>query len=358
MKLMEPSSVGALLLIVLVGNTVRGQDFPETSAAAQLSITHGFKQSSLPLLHRFASGDPAEMSTALVEKLCPTPCPHPTANTPGNMLEITTSYWSLQMLGDGSSAKFQDAEVQKRAHLLAKPYSERMAATALERAGRKVIESKLASVIVLGPEEELVPLRTDYRIEGGYNLKTRETVRSIVANRIVFGRTIAGVPIVGGGSTVVITFTNDGSLESFQYDWPKYEVATHQPVVNVDEIRRRIKKVIGVRIGAPVANLYSEAPKTEEPTYAIELTKNTVLRKLECGYYDPGINGGAATMVIQPGCVYHAVFQGEDGTRAGFAGAVPGAAQIQPDAGWPEAVILRGPSLNQQPIVPGSSRPQ
>jgi hypothetical protein len=347
-----------LFVIVLTGGTVRGQDFPQTSAAARSSVVHGFKQSSLPLLHRFASSDPAAVSTALVEKLCTTPCPHPRVRTPGNMLEVTNGDWSLQILGDGTSARFQDSAVGKRAHSLAEMDSDRTTASALEQAGRKFIASKLASVIILGPEEELVPVRTDYRIEGGYNVKTRETTRSVVANRIVFGRTTGGVPIVGGGSTVVLTFANDGSLESFQYDWPKYGATTVRAVVNVEEILRRVQKVVGMRTGVPIANPSARAPKDEGPTYAVELTKNTILRKLECGYYDPGFLVRTPNAAVQPGCVYHAVSQGEDGTRSGVAGAVPGAAQIEPDAAWPEAVVLRGPSPNEKPIVPGSSRSQ
>jgi len=32
----------------------------------------------------------------------------------------------------------------------------------------------------------------------------------VVANRIVVGRNIHGVPVVGNGSTVILTFSNDG----------------------------------------------------------------------------------------------------------------------------------------------------
>src|SRR4051812_18029593 len=108
--------VGALSLsgAVLGDNTAHGQDFPKTSADAQLSITQGFEQSSLPLLHRMATSDPDAVSAGLVEKLCPPPCPPLGRRTPGNMLEVTSSYWSLQILGDGTAARFQDLKVRKR----------------------------------------------------------------------------------------------------------------------------------------------------------------------------------------------------------------------------------------------------
>ena len=57
-------------------------------------------------------------------------------------------------------------------------------------------------MIVLGPDEELVPVRTDYRIEVGQDLTTGEVLESVVANRIVFGRTLEGVPVFDGGNYV------------------------------------------------------------------------------------------------------------------------------------------------------------
>ncbi|HXP70776.1 MAG TPA: hypothetical protein VOA88_15950 [Candidatus Dormibacteraeota bacterium] len=340
-------------------DSVRGQERARSNGDSPSPIEYGFKRPSLPLLRRGALKDVGSVSAALVEKLCPAPCRHPAADTPGNMIEVATESWSLQVLGDGSAVRFRDVEVSKRAHRLAKSYSDRASAAALESEGRKFIEARLASVIILGPGEELVPVRTEYRIEGGHNLKTHETVRSVTASHIVFGRTIRGTPVVGGGSTIVLTFANDGSVESFQYDWPKYEEAMSTPrdVVGGQEILRRVEKVISMRVGIPSGNLTERKSRGEGAATAIELSKNMTLQKLECGYYDPGYVARVPEAAVQAGCVYHAVSRGEHGIRAGFAGAVPGAVQIEADAGWPEAGALRRVGSGLEQIVPQSSRP-
>jgi hypothetical protein len=173
----------------------------------------------------------------------------------------------------------------------------------------------------------------------------------------VFGGTIRGVPVVGGGGRVVFTFANDGALESFQYDWPQYQIDNPRTVVAIADILDRVQAVIGDRMGVPTSPT-TRVPKGEGRTYAVELMPNTVLQKLECGYYDPGVLAREAAAVVQPGCVYHVVHQSDDGRRAGFAGAVPAAAQIEPDPGWREAVFLRGPSPSQPPLLPAPSRAQ
>jgi hypothetical protein len=325
---------------LLAGGTAGAEEFPQTTAAAQRLVTEGFKQSSLPLLRREATGSPAAVRASLLEKLCPTPCSSQSTISLGNTLRVTGDHWSLEIKGDADSARFQDLQVAGRAHSLAKPLAQKMSAAELEKAGRAFIAAKLGSVIVLEPGEGLVPVRTDYRIEGGQDIKTREITRSVVANRIVFGRTVDGVPVVGGGSTVVVTFANDRSVESFAYDWPKYHKANLQAVVDTGEILHRVQKVIGVRTGVSAPTFPVRVPKTSGTAFPIPLTTDTMLQKLECGYYDPGVGARDPSAAVQPGCVYHAVFQGQHGIRQGYAGTVPAGAQFEPNAAWVETQIL------------------
>jgi hypothetical protein len=341
--------------VILGASPALGQEFPEARAAAELSITQGFKQSSLPVLHRLGVDAPDAVSAALVEKLCFAPCPSLTRRTPGNLVELASAQWSLQVLGDGSAARFRDSQVATRAHSLAREKTEKTSFESLLRTGRAYIDANLASVIRLGPEEGLVPLRADYRTEAGQNLRTQEFSHSVVANRVVFGRTVRDLPIVGGGSRVVLTFANDGSLESFQYDWPKYQTANVQHLVNMEAILDRVQRIVAFRMGLPASAPSARVP-TRQGTNALELMKNTVLQKLECGYYDPGLLVRDSNAPVQAGCVYYVIFQDEAGSRMGFSGAVPGAVQIEPDATWAEAVILRGRSAGERPTIPGPSR--
>jgi hypothetical protein len=151
------------------------------------------------------------------------------------------------------------------------------------------------------------------------------------------------VHVVVGGSTVVVTFANDLSVESFAYDWPKYQRANLQAVVDAGEILHRVQKVIGARRGVSAATFPVRVPETSGTAFPIPLTTDTMLQKLECGYYDRGVVARDASAAVQPGCVYHAVFQGQHGIRRGYAGTVPAGAQFEPDAAWLETEILNAP---------------
>jgi hypothetical protein len=347
----------AVGFLVLGTGVAPAQDLPQTSEAALYSITRGFRQTSLPLLQRLGTREPDAVSAALVEKLCPAPCANLNRRAAGTKLEVASGDWSVQVIGDGTAARYENIEVGKRLHSTGRDPSQKTSSEALERAGRAYIEANLASVITLGLDEQIVPTRIDYRFEAGLDLGTQQTTRAVVANRIVFGRTIRGVPVVGGGARVVLTFANDGALESFQYDWPQYQVGSPRSVVAHADILDRVQAVIGDRMGVPTSPT-TRVSKSQGPTYTVELMQNTVLQNLECGYYDPGVLSREATAPVQPGCVYHVVHQSDNGKRAGFAGAVPAAAQIEPDPGWREAIFLRGPGPSQQPLVPGPSRAQ
>ncbi len=311
-------------------------DFAATTALKQASLTQGFGKTSLAVLHRSATANPSQVSEALLGKLCAS-CTV-SRQTVGANLQITGEHLSLSIAGDGSGADFRDLSVEEKAHSLAKPVEGKMTQAALEEAGRAFIASKLADVIVLAPGEQLVPLLTDFRIEGLQELNTGTVTRSVVANRVMFGRTIAGVPVVGNGSTVVVTFANDGSVESFHYDWPKYEVTATQSLVNAGSLLERVQKVMGNRTG--LAQTFTvHVPSVVEAASAVNLNTDTKLESLQCGYYDAGAAAGHAQ--VQPGCVYRAVFTDATGMRQGYAGAVPGGLTFDTDTKWMETQILK-----------------
>ena len=341
MKPIDRSSIVLVLCVTgsgLLCGSAAADDFPQAAAAAQFSAVHGFKDAAQPRLRRATSMDTG-VASQLIKELCAASCSTPSDTVEGGERRIESDRWSLHIAVDGSWARFRDLEVSRRAHSLAKDPSQKMSADALEKAGHGFIAAKLGSTIILAADEQLVPVRTDYRFEGGQDMNTGEVTTSIVANRIVFGRTIRGVPVVGGGSAVVITFANDGSVESFQYDWPAYEVMQRQNVISASEILRRVQTVIATR-GISTPTISPMVSDTGETPYPIALTADTTLVKLECGYYDPGVQILTASAQIQPGCVYHAVYQDANGMRQGLAGAVPAGIQFDPDAAWPESLIL------------------
>jgi hypothetical protein len=325
--------------VMIAGSTARAEDLPQTKLYQQFSVTQGFSDSELPVLQRAGAADQNKVTSDLIGKLRLAGTYQSTKL--GTKLHITGEQWSLDVAGDGSAAEYRDLAVEARSHSLAKPLSEQMPAAELEQKGRAFIASKLASQIVLGTGEELVAVRADYRTDGGQDLTTGEITNAVSGNRIVFGRTLNGVPVVGNGSKVILTFSNDGSLESFRYDWPTYQAGASQKIVDAGKILLRLQKVIGVRSGIATPTLGVVTPGNDGEAYPVALTPNTQLQALECGYYDVGSMSGH-TQSVQPGCTYLAVSQGPNGTRNGYAGAVPAGSRFATDAGWLETQILGG----------------
>jgi len=142
---------------------------------------------------------------------------------------------------------------------------------------------------------------------------------------------------------VILTFTNDGSLESFRYDWPAYQTAdtqtATQTVVNASEILSRLQKVVSARNGVAAPTSGVIVPSSQSAVFPLELTSNTQLQALDCGYFDAG-SWARQTQSIQPGCTYLALSQDTNGTRTGYAGAVPAGAQFALDSAWRETQIL------------------
>jgi hypothetical protein len=336
---------------------VKAADFPRTTAAAQLSMSRGFKATSLSLLNRTSGVGAQAVNAALLQKLCSGDCSSVNTEVLADKVQTTGDHWQIEVLGDGTAARFRDLEVEGRAHALGKEPSLKMPAETMEQAGRAFISSKLSQVITLAAGEELVPVRTDYLIEGGQDLQTKQITRAVVSNRIVFGRAIHGIPVVGGGSTVVLTFTNDGAVESFQYDWPSYQAAATRNVVDSSELLHRVQQVVGARTGVS-SNLPLITPNTRTAS-PIAVAQNTTLQKMECGYYDPGAGVRDEHAPVQAGCVYHAMEQGQNGIRRGFAGAIPAAQQIEPDDAWTEARIIQGMgAADSQQVIPQNSNSQ
>lgn len=334
-------AAGAVLVastMMITGRTVRADELPQTEAHEEFSVTKGFRETSLAEMHRAGAVDQNKLSGALIEKLGLDSAPQSAKH--GDVLHLTGKQWSLDVTADGNGVEYQDAAAGARAHALGKPVTQKMSADELEQKGRAFIASKLSSQIVLGANEELVAVRADYRFEGGQDAKTGETSEAVVANRIVFGRTLNGVPVVGNGSKVIVTFINDGSLESFRYDWPQYKAVASQNLVDAGEILSRVQKVISARNGVAAPTSGVVVPASEGEAYPVALTPNTKLQALECGYYDAGSFTRSAAQSVQPGCTYHVVSQDSNGMRAGYAGAVPAGAQFEPDAAWLETQIL------------------
>src|SRR5580692_6789986 len=134
MKNKNLSLVASAVLVagaMWTGNTASAEELPQTKAQQQFSVTHGFKETSLPVLQRAGSIDQKQVSESLIGKLRPASAHQSTAN--GTTLHTAGDQWSLDVTGDGRAADFEDLAVGARAHSLGKPVSQAMSAAELEQ---------------------------------------------------------------------------------------------------------------------------------------------------------------------------------------------------------------------------------
>jgi hypothetical protein len=261
-------------------------------------------------------------------------------------LRLSGATWRLDVFGDGSSAEFTDADAFARSHASGVQPAQAMPRIALEALGRTFIDQKLSRLIVLQNNERLVLAATSQRTEGGVDAQGKNAYSAIVANRVVFTREIGGIPVVGAGSKVTVTFLNDGSLESFRYDWPTYKPGARlQTLAAPIDVLRRVQRVSGVRTRANVDQALKSIPDLQSITGPIKLGATVTLEDLTCGYYDPGFAVRDPGAPIQQGCYYHVLEtrgEGDFVTTTGYSGAVPAATVFQRDARWPEVNVLSG----------------
>lgn len=353
------SALVAVCGVAIAGTEARAGDFPRVVSHSEQSVKSALSGRNVPLLTRTPREDSSRASQAVLTSVCLQPC---TASVSSNQdtLRASTSAWVLEISNGGSVGRFRNLNVVANAHAQGKPIASAMSDSSLESRGRAVIASTLASVVLLGEGEQLVALNSGRRVEGGQSAQGGPVHSAVVANRIVFGRTIDGIPVVGGGSTVSVTFDNSGNVEDFEYDWPVYSrTGQSRSTVSSAEVLARLQKFVAVATGETVAGPPISA--TTAAPYPVELTAASKLIKLECGFYDPGLRGGGAQSgLIQAGCYYHVLNSKlADGSpvSAGFAGAVPAADLVQADPGWREALFELKVPASSAP-APGSAGSQ
>jgi hypothetical protein len=264
----------------------------------------------------------------------------------------------MDVFGDGSGAEFIDMAASARAHDRGRDPAQPMSAATLESTGRDFVERSLSRVIVLQPGERLILVTTSRRTEGGVAPGGGNAYSTVVANRAIFSREINGISVTGAGSKATVTFLNDGSVESFRYDWPKYVVSRRvQHMAPTTEIIRRLQQVVGIRTQRELSQPAQMPTSIESVTEPIRLGTNVELQDLKCGYYDPGFMNRDATAPVQAGCYYHVVEtrgEGEYVTKAAYSGAVPAATVPERDARWREANVILGTKVNEAPKPKGA----
>jgi hypothetical protein len=193
--------------------------------------------------------------------------------------------------------------------------------------GLAFIGGPLAEFVKIGPNEAIVPLKSEYEVEGGVDQHGERDEDKVVSATMVFGRVVDGTNVIGGGSKVSVTFANDGGVLAFYVDWPNYErVAQRQQVLGVPEIWERVSALSSMRFDADEVEV----------------------KRFECGYFDSGARPRRdKSALIQAACAVHYVGSKNvpvEGQTAEIKSAVvdqiPAGVVVQPDAGWFHAVAL------------------
>jgi len=212
----------------------------------------------------------------------------------------------------------------QKGHALAVPKAARMSTMELEARARSFIHTVLADHVVLGSGEELVAVATQYltddgaAVEGNTHSKHAQRLPQVIASRMVFGRTIDGVPVLGPSSWVSVSLSNDGTPTEFEYDWPTYaRVGKGRNVVDLDAIVAR---------GAGLAPVSLDAP-------------NVRIRSMDCGYYDSATAGG----MLEPACTLDYSYQATSGGSSVHSTVIPAAAEVRVDPKWSETRELSRP---------------
>jgi hypothetical protein len=351
----------ALVLIALATSSASPASAEATARAeenARRSLATALGERTLPILSRRSVRAPESTLTALTDSLKKLDqsfsVERATREGQRGRLLVTTTNWRLTIFGDGSAAEFVNLLALGKSHENKIEPARKMSADALQTAGRDFIARYLTDTIVLGPAEKLEPEQTSARMEGGVAADGTSAYSAVVANRVVFTREIDGIPVVGAGSKVTITFLNDGSIESFRNDWPQYAATDRmQETVDISEILNRVSRIVGLR----AQDLHREGEQSPEQARR----GRTTLRRLACGYYDPGVMARDPDAPIQTGCYYHIVETRGEGdfiTRAARSGAVPAGQRVEIDPRWPEAARILGvdgtaaPDATERPVPP------
>ncbi len=321
-------------------------DFPQRLAHEETSRTAGFDRSRLPLLERLPGPGKEAVAGTLLARFAA----GGSISTAGALQQDTDAArlvvtgdagWALKVWADGTRLSYRNFALLDSSPALDVPLAERFTESKLETLGRAFIHEHLAGLVTLASGETLVPLFTEFAIRGGMAVDGSGATEpdKVAASSVVFTRAVGGVPVVGPGSKVAVTFTNDAKPVAFDLDWPRYRLRSdRQVLLPLADILAR-SKVLADFAGFP------------EPA---------VTEHFECGYYDAGARRKDPLAPLQAGCFVQArqrrTVNGAEHVLVARAEAIPAGTEVVADAGWPEVMALLGlPSVETG--APGEAPP-
>jgi hypothetical protein len=274
--------IGLIALVTSAPVRAADLDLPYRKSVADRSKAEALGSRMIQPLERVAGPGRDAVMARVLERFAP--ALDSVAVTPvrveASFSIATGNGWFVEVRGNGEWIRFRNHGYITQPSYVQLPIEKRPAATAIEAQARGIIASQLAEFVQLVEDEELQGWTVSYLLSMSAD-SSGAVERAVAATKVVFTRVIAGVPVLGPGGKVAVTLANDSTIVGIDIDWPQLtptgqQVAT--PTIAI--IRARGDEMLGIDQG---------------------ITRPTE-RGFECGYYDPGIHGGAGARV-GPACV-------------------------------------------------------
>ncbi len=228
---------------------------------------------------------------------------------------VTAEGWVLDVRGEGDWVRYWNLSYAEGPENTPVSVEQRPTLVALDAIARPFIATALVGIVELGGQEQLEPWYSSHLIS------TVETIggereQLVYASKIVYTRTIDGVPVLGPGSKVVVHVAADGTPTGFDVDWSRFVgLSDQQSATPLVAIRDRATVLAAAR--------GDSGPVVED--------------RFECGYYDTGARQANRAAPLQIACLstYRSASTGR-----GFVDAIPAATTVRSDALWPEVAVL------------------
>jgi hypothetical protein len=206
---------------------------PEVVSWRKASQDAGLGGRTLPVLRRKDGPGNKEMAARIISTL------NDVGIDDGGELRATTgkdlsdSYlvgaptWLLHTAGAGRSGRLW----RKTGDLPSVDVNSRMSYSQVTALAGGVLQGKLGSLLGITSTDTLRPLSVSYVGIGGSTPDGSHVESRVLGSLALYGRTVNGVPVVGGGGVVQLGFDTTGHLFGFQFDWSQYEAVGDREVL-------------------------------------------------------------------------------------------------------------------------------
>jgi hypothetical protein len=345
-QLEKSRSIALALALLAVPATAAAERSAERASHVLLSERHGFSERVVQLQRKLPGPGRELVVNRFMSKL---------ANTGVEALHVDGAQavratdgvsvvsgrgWKLRVAGNGERVGYVNFDyLEQRARQARIPVAQAPRIAALEPRAREFIRSELADSIKLGKNERLIAWKTLHRIDSEGDASGAHQTEGVAATVIDFKREIDGLPVLGPGSTVSITFATDGSIAGFDYDWASFEQAGKTVrTAAAPKLLKRLETLTRRRQALKPSTTAAALAGQAQPRARVKRTD----RDFVCGYHDAGSESAVSDAIVQPACVHQYVEQDtETGITAGIVSVVPLADTISPVGGWAETSLLR-----------------